>query len=243
MNKRAFSARVPDFQQKLSPVLANDPWMKSGRKNQTVTEDDIFTMKQELQALIREKNLLKNKIVALMDIEKDTQANYSPSPKVSKNSLSKEIKELEIYNKKKRNEISALLESDSVTKVTEMQEEIVLLYEEIQRMSEMKRQIDVMVKDATENLEQTIKTFSPETVARNQKTILQLEKEIAIQEEKNRIARENLEKNDSQPSEEQIEHAKFVMESSIQILQKNIEDEENEITRLDAEIEIQQTNN
>ena len=232
MNKRAFSARVPDFQQKLSPVLANDPWMKSSRKNQTVTEDDIFTMKQELQALIREKNLLKNKIVALMDI-----------PKVSKNSLSKEIKELEIYNQKKRNEISALLESDSVTKVTEMQEEIVLLYEEIQRMSEMKRQIDVMVKDATENLEQTIKTFSPETVARNQKTILQLEKEIAIQEEKNRIARENLEKNDSQPSEEQIEHAKFVMESSIQILQKNIEDEENEITRLDAEIEIQQTNN
>lgn len=238
--KRAFSARVPDFQQKLSPVLANDPWMKSGRKNQTVTEEDIFTMKQELQALIREKNLLKTKIVALMDIEKNTQTNYTPNPKVSKFSLSKEIKELENYNQKKRNEITSLLESDNVAKITEMQEEIVLLYEEIQRLSEMKRQIDVMVKEATENLDQTIKTFSPETVARNQKTIQQLERDIAIQEERNRIAKENLKKNDSQPSEEQIEHAKFVMESSIQILQRNIEDEENEITRLDAEIELQQ---
>lgn len=238
--KRAFSARVPDFQQKLSPVLANDPWMKSGRKNQTVTEEDIFTMKQELQALIREKNLLKTKIVALMDIEKNTQTNYAPNPKVSKFSLSKEIKELENYNQKKRNEITSLLESDNVAKITEMQEEIVLLYEEIQRLSEMKRQIDVMVKEATENLDQTIKTFSPETVARNQKTIQQLERDIAIQEERNRIAKENLKKNDSQPSEEQIEHAKFVMESSIQILQRNIEDEENEITRLDAEIELQQ---
>ena len=240
--KRAFSARVPDFQQKLSPVLANDPWMKSGRKNQTVTEEDIFTMKQELQALIREKNLLKNKIVTLMEIEKNSQVNYTPSPKVSKFSLSKEIKELENYNQKKRNEITSLLESDSVAKITEMQEEIVLLYEEIQRMSEMKRQIDTMVKEATENLEQTIKTFSPETVARNQKTIQQLERDIAIQEERNRLAKNNLERKDSQPSEEQIEHAKFVMESSIQILQKNIEDEENEISRLDAEIELQQTN-
>ena len=239
--KRAFSARVPDFQQKLSPVLANDPWMKSGRKNQTVTEEDIFTMKQELQALIREKNLLKNKIVTLMEIEKNSQVNYTPSPKVSKFSLSKEIKELENYNQKKRNEITSLLESDSVAKITEMQEEIVLLYEEIQRMSEMKRQIDTMVKEATENLEQTIKTFSPETVARNQKTIQQLERDIAIQEERNRLAKNNLERKDSQPSEEQIEHAKFVMESSIQILQKNIEDEENEISRLVSLIELQQT--
>ncbi|KAK8886265.1 hypothetical protein M9Y10_041726 [Tritrichomonas musculus] len=241
--KRALSARVPDFQQKLSPALNNDPWMKSGRKNQIVTEEDIFSMKQELQALIREKNLLKNKIVALMDIEKNSQTNYVPNPKVSKNSLSKEIKELENYNQKKRNEITSLLQSDSVAKITEMQEEIVIIYEELQRLTELKRQIDVKVKESCENLDQTIKTFSPETVARNQKTIIQLERDIAIQEERNRIAKENLEKNDSQPSDEQIEHAKFVMEFSIQILQKNIEDEENEINRLDSEIEIQQANN
>ena len=47
--KRALSARVPDFQQKLSPALNNDPWMKSGRKNQIVTEEDIFLRLSELK--------------------------------------------------------------------------------------------------------------------------------------------------------------------------------------------------
>ncbi|OHT02247.1 hypothetical protein TRFO_30650 [Tritrichomonas foetus] len=174
-----------------------------------------------------------------MDIENNTQT-VAPTNAKNINSLSAQIKELEEYNQKKKNEINNLLDSDNASKVTEMQEEIVILYEELQRMGEMKKQIDLMVKEATTNLEQTIKTFSPETVAKNKKTIQSLEQEIANQEERNKIARENLLKKESQTNDEEIEHAKFVMQSSIQILKKSIEEEEREIAQINAEIARQQ---
>lgn len=236
--RRPFSARIPEFQQKLSPFLSADARFKSNQNNQNVTEEEIFMMKQELQALVREKNILKNKIVKLMDVEKNSPKSHISKP--SKNSLSKDIKELEEYNQKKKEEIDSFLQSDEFSRITEMQEETVILYEELTRMSELKKQIDSMVKEATANLEQTVKTFSPETINRNQKIINKLETEIALQEERNKIARDNLEISASKSDDQDIDHAKYVMQSSIQILQKRIEEEEKEIARLDAEIERQQ---
>ena len=235
---RPFSARTPEFQQKIYRTLSSDARLRNIRNNQEITEEEIFIMRQELEALLREKSLLKNKIMKLMNNEQSKNGFEN----FHKRSIENEIEELQKYIRKKNDEMENLQNSEPAAQVTEMQEEIVILYEEMQRLNEMKRQIDAMVKDATANLDQTIKAFSPEALSRNSKTIHNLQKQIEIQKQKNQQARENLEKKENEPNTEEIEHAKYVMESSIKILEQSIQDEEKEIDSITQEIDRIQQN-
>ena len=147
------------------------------------TKSDVLILKSELHDLLRERTLLKANLVRLRDNLKDPRSHQ-----ISKEMLantSKDIKKITDYNATRRKEIAAVLASDTAAAVSENQEESLLLYQEVLRLGNVRRDLEAQLKQVNDEIESLAVSYSPESIREREAKLAALDAEIAKQREKN----------------------------------------------------------
>ena len=203
-----------------------------GRLDPQLPTEDLDRMKHELQSLTKEKSMLKAKIVRLQELAKH------PNPTEQGPSyLVEELKKTLSYNDERKSEITALLNSDLAALIKEQREECVILHEELVRQRRVRTEREADLRELTSKIENAQRRISSDVVARNQKLIATLERQLEQQTERVETAKRNMHK---QMDDTGIStRAREVLEASVHALEERIKAEEAEIAALDNEIERQ----
>jgi chromosome segregation ATPase len=197
-----------------------------------LTTQDIINLKREKQNLIRETTVLKAKLARY--------SSYNRHPKSTEqnrqiaDSLEEEVNKLEQLTAAKRAEIAQLIYSDTAAVVTELQEKSKMLHLELMRLKKKKQETEIQLREASAQLEEVCQRFSPAALAKQQKAIRQLEKEIAAQKMKNQVAEEKVAKmrTEQEGAGQEAEQAQARLEE----LRAQIRKEQQEIAALDQQM-------
>jgi hypothetical protein len=198
--------------------------------------DQLSIMKQELQSVLREKSLLKARIARLEDSSTRDSALSSPTAKPPK-TVVMELHQAEQYNAARRAEIELILNSDLVANVTEKEQEAIILYEELQRCSQLRKDTEVALTNSHREFERMRQKFSRDVMQRNDELIQSLEEQIVNQERLTEQATEELRKQQRAMRSESTDGVRTRWAQRIAILQQQILRDEAEIEELDAQID------
>jgi chromosome segregation ATPase len=192
-----------------------------------LTPEDIVTLKREKQNLIRERTLLTAKLARF--------ASFNHHPKspgrnqLIAHSLSTEVQTLEQLTAMKREEIARLIYSDRAALITELQEESKMLHLEVSRLTKVKQDTEVEVRELAARLQHTTQKCSAAALTRQQKQIKHLQRAIVIQKEKNEEVMQAVAAR--QTEEEDERH-----QQKIDQLRAQVEREQQEIAAIDEQI-------
>jgi hypothetical protein len=145
--------------------------------------DEVFIMRQELESLRCEKSLLKCQIARKKDTKLLHELSPSQNPHI-KRSLVKELLRTQQYNATREAKIEALKSSDLVANIQEMEQEILVLYQEIKGIQERRELAEQALAEACRNLDRTSRRFSKELLKKNQLLIQSLEREISVHQQR-----------------------------------------------------------
>jgi predicted RNase H-like nuclease (RuvC/YqgF family) len=197
--------------------------------------DELSILKQELQSILREKNLLKARIARLEDSASRDASAASPAAKPPKTIVT-ELEQAEQYNATRRSEIELILNSDLVANVIENEQEAIILYEELQRCQQVRKESEAMLGDLTREFDAMHHKFSRETMQHNEELIRSLEDQIAAQERLTEEAAEAVRQRQRSFRGDSVDKARARLSQRISTLQAQIERDEAEIEMLDAQI-------
>jgi chromosome segregation ATPase len=224
------SARTPAH----DPCSARSKFNAIKSTGGQLTTDDIINLKRERQNLIRERTLLKAKLARY--------ASYNRHPKPPgrnqqiANSLQREVQKLEQLTAAKRAEIAQLIYSDRAAVVTELQEESKMLHLELIRLKKAKHDTEMQLRDVAAQLEDVSQKYSPAALARQQKAIKQLEREIAAQKARNMVAEEKVVKMQCEQEGDGQEAEAETAQAKIEELRALIRAEQQEIAAIDQQM-------
>ena len=213
------------------------------RDKNLISQDEIIELKRERQNLIQERNMLKAKITRFSDLAKRPSQPSTTNPRsrapsrntIIANSLQKQIDSLTQMIAQKRTETQQIMTSDRAVQIRELQEEALMLYSEIVRLQEEKKNVDAQYKEASDQLHQ-IKTHYSETVINDQaKMIKNLEKEISLQQQRNDMIRHKITLLKQEQKDETFVSASDKMQRQIQNMKDKIKAERQAIKQLDIE--------
>jgi uncharacterized protein YnzC (UPF0291/DUF896 family) len=188
-------------------------------------------LKREKQTLIRQRTLLTAKLARFASF------NHHPKPpgrnQLIAHSLSTEVQTLEQLTAMKREEIARLIYSDRAALITELQEESKMLHLEVSRLTKVKQDTEVEVRELAARLEHVTQKCSAAAFARQQKQIKDLQRAIVIQREKNE---EVLQAVAARQTEEEVSEENEKRQQKIDQLRAQVEREQQEIAAIDEQI-------
>ncbi|EAY14712.1 hypothetical protein TVAG_038180 [Trichomonas vaginalis G3] len=194
--------------------------------------DEIGVLKREKQNLIQEKSLLKAKIARLTTRAKKPQSFATNS--AVQNSLERELHQIEQMTANYRSEIALIKQSDRAAIIDELQEECLMLHMELIRMRSKKSEAEKENKDLQQLLQEKQSEFSREVLSKQKKEIKSLQKEIALQQSRNEIIAEKVQKREN--AKDQPDERVRVISSTISDLDQKIKNEEDETEKSKQEI-------
>lgn len=203
-------------------------------KKEPISSDDIIKLKLEKQRLLEEKTRLKTKITHFSDKSK------KPAPVRSKQvqqSLERQIKTLEALVEERKEELQAIINSDKAAEISELQEESKILMLEIIRLQNSKKESEQELKKAEERVDFMNSEYSDSNLIKRKKNVLELEKEIIAQTDRNERLRQDIAllKEQQKQREESEENQKLLDE--IAKIKEKINEEKKAIKDLDSEID------
>lgn len=220
------------------------------REKNLISQDEIMDLKREKQNLAQERNMLKAKITRFSDLAKRPNQPSTMNPRsktqsrnaIIANSLQKQIDSLTQMIAAKRSETQQILYSDRAVQINELQEESIMLYSEIVRLQNEKKEIDSQYKEAAQQLQQ-IKTHYSESVLNEQhKMIKNLEKEIALQQQRNETIRHKIISMKREQNDETFISANEKTQKQIAEMKEKIRIEKQAIKQIDQETEEMRKN-
>ncbi|EAY00502.1 hypothetical protein TVAG_317870 [Trichomonas vaginalis G3] len=194
------------------------------------TSDAIYELKVEKQRLIEERDLLKVKITRYAEKSKTKPAPVRNAQ--IKKSLERQIKSLEDIVQGKKEELHAILTSDKAAQITEYQEELKILYLEVQRLKNSKKEAEIDLKDADDKVQAINSQFSDEVLLKRRRVIRALEKEILKHNNRNERLRNDLEILNQQHQEREESSENNKLKEQILELRKQIKQEKEAIENL-----------
>jgi chromosome segregation ATPase len=201
---------------------------------ESLTTDDIMNLKREKQNLIQERSLLKARL--------QRYANFNRHPKPPgrnqqiANSLEQQVKTLEQLTAAKRAEIAQLIYSDRAAVISELQEESKMLHLELMRLRKSKQESEASLREVTAQLKEACEKYSPAVLARQDKTIKSLEKEIATQRAKNDTIKEKVAQMKAEQENSQYQEQNMKVHKQIDSLKAQIKQEQQEIAAIDQQM-------
>jgi chromosome segregation ATPase len=225
------SGRSPHWE-----VHSARPQFGSGPKSrESLTTDDILNLKREKQNLIRERTLLKAKLVRY--------GSFSRHPKPAgrnrqiANSLEREVQNLEQLTAAKRAEIAQLIYSDRAALITELQEESKMLHLELMRLQKTKQETENELRVLSAQLDEDSQKYSPAVLARQDAQIRALEREVAAQRTKNNAITERIAAMKCEQESDQSIREAARTQQKIEQLKAQIRKEQQEIAAIDKQME------
>jgi hypothetical protein len=198
---------------------------------------EVVVLKQELQALLKEKGLLKARIARLKDPTFLTTSHSSPTAKPVK-TLVMELEQAEHYNAGRLSDIAMILNSDMAATITELEQEAIILYEEYQRSCQLRKAAEAELAEATRGWNAALRKYSREVSQRNDETIRALEREVRIQQDKTNRANDGLRRRRAAlRSDGSVDSVKRQLSEKIEALKAQIQGENEAIGRFDRDIE------
>jgi vacuolar-type H+-ATPase subunit I/STV1 len=201
---------------------------------ESLTTDDITNLKREKQNLIQERSLLKARLARY--------ANFNRHPKPPgrnqhiANSLEQQVRTLEQLTAAKRAEIAQLIYSDRAAVISELQEESKMLHLELMRLRKSKQESEASLRDVTAQLKEACEKYSPAVLARQDKTIKNLEREIAAQRAKNDTIKEKVAQMKAEQEDSQYQEQNMKVHRQIDSLRSQIKQEQQEIAAIDQQM-------
>lgn len=232
VTRRALTARsFPSCERELYQLRAQLNAIK--RQKEPPTSESIYNLKVEKQRLIEERDLLKVKINRYTE-----KSRTRPAPVRNaqiKKSLERQIKSLEEMVKGKKEELQSILTSDKAAQITEYQEELKILFLEIQRLRGAKREAENELKEADTRVQHINQQYSDEALLKLRRVIKALEKEIMKQTNRNERLRTDLDilSQQQQERENSAENCKLI--DQIAEIRKQIKQEKEAIEKLQKE--------
>jgi chromosome segregation ATPase len=173
---------------------------------------------------------LKARIARLEDSSVRDVPLSSPTAKPLR-TLVAELEEAEQYNATRRSEIDLILNSDLAANITEKEQEAVILYEELQRCQQLRRETEAVLGDLNREFERLRHKFSREVLKRNEELIQSLEERV---EGRGRLAEQAADA--LRQRRESAGTARARLAQRIAALQAQIRADEEEVAALDAQI-------
>jgi hypothetical protein len=198
--------------------------------------DELSILKQELQSVLHQKSLLKARIARLEDSATRDASVSSPTAKPLKTVVI-ELEQSEQYNAARRAEIELILNSDLVANIAENEQEAIILYEEMQRCYQLRKDTEVALADLNREFEKMRHKFSREVMQRNEELIQSLEEQIVNQERLTEQAAEALRNQQRAIRSDSVDGVRARLAQRIAVLKEQIQRDEAEIEELDAQIE------
>jgi archaellum component FlaC len=197
--------------------------------------DELSILKQELQSVLREKNLLKARIARLEDSSPRPPPVLSPTAKPPKTIVA-ELEQAEQYNASRRSEIDLILRSDLVANITESEQEAVILHEELQRCCQLRKDTEAALHDLNREFDRLRRKYSREVMQRNEELIQSLEEQITNEERATEQATEALRERQRSLRSDSVDNVRARLAQRIGALRTQIQRDEAEIDALDAQI-------
>lgn len=225
------SARGPDNR---SMYSARNQFAAIKRSSDNITTDDIVNLKREKQNLIQERTLLKAKLARFADINRHPKA-AGRNQQIA-NSLERQVRTLEQLTASKRAEIAQLIYSDRAAVITELQEESKMLHLELMRLKKTKQETEAELRRVTAELDEACQKYSPEVLNKQQRTIKNLERDIADQQKRNEKLKQKIEQMEKEKEENNYDDVNSKIQKQIDDLKAKIRDEQNSIAQLDQQM-------
>jgi small-conductance mechanosensitive channel len=201
-------------------------------KNSTeaLTPGNIVNLKREKQNLIRERTLLTAKLARYASFNR--HAKPPGRNQQIAHCLAGEVEKLEQLTAMKREDIARLIYSDRAAVITELQEESKMLHLEVSRLTKLKQDTEVELRELSARLDEATQRCCPAAIARQQTQIKGLEKAVAAQRAKNeamlqRISARQQEEPPGEPDKRQ---------QKIDQLRAQVKREQQEIASLDEQM-------
>jgi uncharacterized coiled-coil DUF342 family protein len=144
------------------------------------------------------------------------------------------VNKLDQLTAAKRAEIAQPIYSDAAAFVTELQEESKMLHLELMRLKWQKHETETQVREASAQLEDVCQRCSPAALAKQQKAMRELEKEIAEQRVRNQVAEEKVAQ--TRTEQDGVGQEEEKRRARIEELRAMIRAEQNEMAALDQQM-------
>lgn len=202
---------------------------------ESLTVDDIVSLKRDKQILLQERSMLKAKLARYASFNRHSKAPQRNQQIAT--SLEKQVHTLEQVTATKRAEIAELFLSDKASLITELQEESKMLYLELNRLQKEKQNVESELRSVIAQIEDRNQRYSPAVLQKQQKTIKHLEKEIENQKEKNEQLKTKLQEAEKAKEELKKSEENDQMLRAIEAMKAKIRKEQQEIAVMDRQME------